>query len=214
MATLSQIKVGQITYDICDVPTLNNLKSIKSSVDQINTKIDQINYNKSTGLQINRFNFVSKSESIANNGTGRGYSLTMSLPSYPFIGIYWVNGTIGFAGTGHNPKTMGDTALVEGRIVIKNSSSITSWTRWDYQYMYTLVYRNEQRCQLSNAPNLISECPNGRLFAFEYKHNNTRALARTCSSSGWINIIWSDPYPTTKTFSRSATSTSATVTYN
>lgn len=214
MATLSQIKVGQITYDICDVPTLNNLKSIKSSVDQINTKIDQINYNKSTGLQMNRFNFVSKSESIANNGTGSGYPLTMSLPSYPFIGIYWINGEIAFAGTGNNPKTMSDTALVEGRIVIKNSSSITGWTRWDYQYMYTLVYRNEQKCQVKNAPNLISECPNGRLFAFEYKHNNTRALARTCSSSGWINIIWSDPYPTTKTFSRSATSTSATVTYN
>lgn len=214
MATLSQIKVGQITYDICDVPTLNNLKSIKSSVDQIDAKMNQINYNKSTGLQINRFNFVSKSESIANNGTGQGYPLTMSLPSYPFYGVFWINGTIGFGGTGNNPKATSDTALVEGRIVVKNSSSITSWTRWDYQYMYTLVYRYEQRCQLRNTPNLISECPNGRLFNFEYHHNNTRALARTCSCSGHVNIIWSDPYPTTKTFSRSATSTSATVTYS
>ena len=214
MATLSQIKVGQITYDICDVPILNNLKSIKSSINQINTKINQINYNKSTGLQMNRFNFVSKSESIANNGTGRGYPLTMSLPSYPFIGIYWVNGTIAFNGTNNAPKATSDTALVEGRMVVKNSSSVVNWSRWDYQFMNTLVYRNEQRCQLKNTPNLISECPNGRLFNFEYHHNNTRALARTCSCSGWVNIIWSDPYPTTKTFSRSATSTSATVTYS
>lgn len=214
MATLSQIKVGQITYDICDVPTLNNLKSIKSSVDQIDTKMNQINYNKGTGLQINRFNFVSKSESIANNGTGQGYPLTMSLPSYPFIGIYWVNGTIAFNGTNNAPKATSDTALVEGRMVVKNSSSVVNWSRWDYQFMNTLVYRNEQRCQLKNTPNLISECPNGRLFNFEYHHNNTRALARTCSCSGWVNIIWSDPYPTTKTFSRSATSTSATVTYS
>ncbi len=213
MATLSQIKIGQITYNICDVPTLNNLKSIKSSVDQINTKINQINYNKSTGLNMNRIYIPNYSISLASGSSATGNILTFNLPSKPAYGVWWINGLVNFNGDGKNPTSTSDSATVDGRLVYK-SPGATSWSYWDRQVLTTLLYRQAQTCQLKCTPNTISALNTNAQFAFQFSHSNAgRKSARTCNASGWIILIWSDPYPTSKTFSATTnTSTPSTTT--
>lgn len=97
--TLSQIKVGNVVYDICDTTARNSITSLDNSVSSLDNSISSLN-NSVSSLN-NRLNtIVSVSSDATDVGTGtyhRKHAITLTPGTYLIlVGCFFASNSSGY----------------------------------------------------------------------------------------------------------------------
>ena len=206
MATLSQIKVGNITYDICDANNKNILSNINSELtiinnqlDTINSNLEKVNLNNASGLNYNRFSMPSlASTSVASGSYKDASAITWNLGTNsinkPAFGVFIIQGAFVF-------DTADGGSWLRVQATIRNrAKSSDSWGNWDTEVHET--YKNNQyKLKLENTWTPMTAISTNQQQCLSCYHQNANGNARTCSCSGYITILWSKANDDTKTFS-------------
>ena len=215
MATLSQIKVGNITYDICDANTRNLYPQVNTLIEtttekisDINSNLEKINLNKGSGLNFNKIAIPSRSGSCAKEATFGGYEITWNLPDKPAFGAFIIQGYFKFENPGSSIGTWASTIpSIQNR-----TSSSASWTNWDSEVHVTYT-NGQQELMLENTWSSITGVSTGQQQRLACYQNNEKSIARNVACNGYVTILWSKANNDTKTFSESG-STTKTIKYN
>lgn len=204
-STVSQVKIGETTYDLADIAARDSISQINNQLSVINNRLSQINFNRTAGLCFSRVAIPNYSVSVAHNTQSGGYTITWSLARKPNIGIMGIHAIAQF-GTVDGGNWIRQQPSIQNR-----ASTSVGWSNWDYIARET--YKNAvQRLMIDNTPTPISSLSTGQQQRIGYYHSNEKGNSRSCSGEGYVWIIWTNTYPNTGNFTESG-STNKTITF-
>ena len=204
-STVSQIKIGETTYDLADIAARDSIAQINNQLSVINNRLSQINFSRTAGLCFSRVAIPNYTVTVANATQSGGYSITWSLARKPNIGIMGIHAVVEFG------TVDGGTWIRQQPSIQNRASSSASWGNWDYIARET--YKNAtQRLLIDNTPTPFTSLSTGQQQRIGYYHNNEKGNSRSCSGSGNVWMIWTNTYPNTGNFTESG-STNKTITF-
>lgn len=200
MADISQIKIGNTTYDICDTTARNSIPSTKNNVEITKYK---------------RFDLAPKTISSAACSTVHyGNYAQFTLPSYPTWGLLYVDGEGYFVATTQYSNSDPHKVWYWTEVSIEyRAQSTDSWSPWQKKkHESYLAWQQFQWVYDGFSP--IASRATGHQICIGGCHNNYGSkYTRDLRFTGHICILYGQPASSTKDFTSSGTD-NITITYN
>ena len=75
-STVSQVKIGETTYDLADIAARDSISQINNQLSVINNRLSQINFNRTAGLCFSRVSIPNYTATVAHATQSGGYTIT------------------------------------------------------------------------------------------------------------------------------------------